>query len=56
MDIDKISISEKVSLVKKGYKYLTGFEGDDYKLKPLCIMIPKIGFTKGSYDTNYILF
>ena len=57
IDVGKISISEKVSFIKKGYKYFIGFEDDDYKVKPLCIMIPKTnGFLKGFDDSKYIIF
>ena len=34
-------MSNKVSSCKKSYKYFTGYLCDDYKIKPLHIMLPK---------------
>ena len=37
-------------LVKKSYKYFVGYLYDDYKIKPLHIMIPKTKAYIKSYD------
>ena len=47
VDIDNIFISNKVSFGKKGYKYFIGYKDDDYNIKPLYIMLPKMsGYVK----------
>ena len=42
VDIDNILISNKTSSGKTSYKYFIGYLVDDYKIKPLHIMLPKI--------------
>ena len=37
-------------MVKKNYKYFVGYLYDDYKIKPLHIMIPKTKAYIKSYD------
>ena len=55
--IDKILISNKVQYGKKGNKHFIGYKDDDYKIKPLCIMLPKIsGYAKSFDGTKYMLF
>lgn len=57
IDIGKISISDKVSFIKKDCKYFIVFENDDCKSEPLCIMIPKTNrFVKCFNDSKYILY
>ena len=41
-DIDQISVSNKVSLSKKGHKFIIGYKDNDYELNPLFIVLPKI--------------
>ena len=53
MDISKI-VFNKVSFDKKGFKYFIGYK-DDEKVKPLCIMLPKMsGYTKSFNETKYM--
>ena len=42
MDVDKILISNKISSSEKNYEYFIGCIDDDYKIKPLQIMLPKM--------------
>ena len=41
VDVKKILISSPVSYGEKGFKYLIRYQDDD-KIKPLCIMLPKL--------------
>lgn len=41
IDIDETVMSSKVSSGEENYKYFMGYKDDDYKIKPLCIMLPK---------------
>ena len=50
MDIDNILISKKISPDEKNYKYLIGYMDDDYKVKPLHIMLPKTSVYVKGYD------
>ena len=34
-DIDKISVSNRVSLSKKSHKFIIGYRDDDYEFNPL---------------------
>ena len=55
-DIDKIILSKKVSFRKKGFKYFIVYN-DDEKVKPICIMLPKITRYVQSFDeSKYISF
>ena len=57
VDIDKILISNKVSFGKKGYKYFTGHKDDDFKIKPLLMMLPKMsGYIKNFNEPKYMSF
>ena len=40
IDINKVVLSIKISLGKKGFKYFTGYK--DAKIRPLCIFLPKM--------------
>ena len=43
-------------MVKKGFKYSTGYK-DNIKVKPLCIMLPqRSGYRKKFYETKYMSF
>ena len=37
-DIDKISVSNRVSLSKKSHKFIIGYKDDDYEFNPLYII------------------
>ena len=50
MDIDKILISNQVSFGVKGYKYFISYKADGYKIRPLCIMLPKLSEYVKSFD------
>ena len=41
LDIKNVLVSNKISFVEKYYKYFIGYLDDDYKIKPLHIMLPK---------------
>ena len=41
VDIHNVLASNKISSGKKNYKYFIGYLHDDYKIKPLHIMLPK---------------
>lgn len=42
-------MSSKVSSGEENYKYFMGQKDDDYKIKPLCIMLPKTSRQVKSY-------
>ena len=55
-DIDNMLISNKVSLGKKGLEYFIGYK-DDKKVKPLCIMPPKMSvYTKRFDEYKCVLY
>ena len=41
---------KKLFLVEKKHKYYVGYLYDDYKIKPLYIILPKTGAYIKSYD------
>ena len=49
VDIDNTLVSNKISSGEKNYKYFIGYLYDDYKTKPLHIMLPKTS----AYIKNY---
>ena len=54
VDTDKTLISNKVSLGKNGYRCFIGNRDNDYKIKPLCIMLRKMsGYIKRFDETIY---
>lgn len=55
VNIDKIIIPNEFFLVRKGFKYLTGYQYDD-RINPLCIMPPKVGRFSKSFDKNKFVF
>ena len=57
MGIDKILISNQVSFGGKGYKYFICYKDDGYKIRPLCIMLPKLReYVKGFDETRCMSF
>ena len=56
VDIDKLLISKTISFDKKGFKHVIGCKHDE-KVKPLCIMLPKMSGYKQSFnETKYAFF
>ena len=50
-------VSNKVPFGKKGFKYFIGYENDDEKVMPLCIMLPKMSAYRRDFEEiNYISF
>ena len=41
IDIKNILVSHKISSGKKNYKYFVGYLYNNYKIKPLHVMLPK---------------
>ena len=41
VDIEKVSVCNKISFVEKNCKYFIGYLCNDNKVKPLNIMLPK---------------
>ena len=58
VDIDNISISEKVTSGEKNYKYFIGYMDDDCKTKSFSIILPKMSTYGKSYDgkTKWMYF
>ena len=58
VDTEKVLVSNKISLVKKNYKYFIGYLYNDNKVKPLHMMVPKMSAYAKSYDgqTNWMCF
>ena len=50
VDIDNVLVSDKISSGKRNYRYFIGYLYDDYKIKPLHIMLPKTSAYVKSYD------
>ena len=50
VDIEKVLVSNKISLDKKNYKYFIGYLYNDDKVKPLHIMLPKTSAYVNSFD------
>ena len=50
VDIEKVLVSNKISSNEKNYKYFIGYLYNDYKVKPLHIMLPKMSAYVKSYD------
>ena len=54
VNVKKILTSNKVSFSKRGFKYFIGYR-DDVKVKPLCIILPKMsGYAKYFDETKYL--
>ena len=58
VDIEKVLICNKISSGKKSYKYFIGYLYNNYKVKPLHIMLPKTSAYVQSYDgkTKWMYF
>ena len=58
VDIDKVLVSNKISLGEKSYKYFIGYLCNNDKVRPLHITLPKIGAYVKSYDgeTKWMYF
>ena len=56
VDIEKVSVSNKISFCEKNYKYFIGYLHNDKKVKPLHIIIPKTSAYVKSFDgqTNWM--
>ena len=50
VDFEKVLVSNKISSGEKIYKYFTGYLYNDYKVKPLYIMVPKTSSYVKGYD------
>ena len=48
-DISRIIVSNSVPFGRKGFKYFIGYH-DDKKIRPSCIMLPKIIAYRGDFD------
>ena len=48
--IEKVLVSNKISFGEKNYKYFIGYLYNDYKVKPLHIMLPKTSAYVKHYD------
>ena len=56
IDINKLTVFNKVSFGKKGFNNFIGYR-DNEKVKPLCIMLPKVsGYTQKFNETIYVFF
>ena len=56
--IEKLLVSNKISLGEKNYKYFIGYSYNDIKVRPLNIMLPKTSAYVKSYDeqTKWMYF
>ena len=55
IDINKITVSNKVSFDKRGFKYFVGYK--DRKIRPLRIFHPKMsGYRRDFHETKYMSF
>ena len=56
IDINKKVVSNKAFLVKKGFKYFTGYKNAK-KIRPLCVFLPKMSAYRREFDeTKYMSF
>ena len=58
LDIEKVLVSNKISLGEKNYKYFIGNLHNDHKVKPLHMMLPKTSAYLKRYDgqTKWMYF
>ena len=55
IDINKITVSNKVSFDKRGFKYFVGYK--DRKIRPLRIFHTKMsGYRRDFHETKYMSF
>ena len=50
VDVEKVFVSKRIFFGEKRYQYFIGSIYDDYKVKPLHIMLPKANMYVKSYD------
>ena len=56
VNINKIIVTNQVPFGEKGSKYFIGYK-DYRKVKPLCIILPKMSAYKRDFDkTKYVFF
>ena len=56
LGINKIKVSNEVSFGKKGFNYVIGYK-DGKKIRPLCILLPKLRpYRKGLDETKDMSF
>ena len=56
VNVIKIVVSNTVSFVEKVFKCFIGYK-DDKKVKPLCIMLPKMSANRRDFnETKYMAF
>ena len=58
VDIEKVLVSNKISFGKRNYKYFIGYLYNNYKIKPLHIVLSKTSAYIKSYDrqTKWMYF
>ena len=57
VNIDKIIVSNKIPLAKKGFEYFVWLKNDYEKVMALYIMLPKMGEYRIDFDkTKYMAF
>ena len=52
VNTEKVLVSNEISFGEKNYNYFIGYLYNDYKVKPLDIMLPKINAYVKSYDAK----
>ena len=56
IDINKVTVFNKVSFGKKRFKYFIGYK-DDKKIRPLCVFLPKqTAYRKDFDETEFMSF
>ena len=55
IDINKLVVSNKVSLIKKGFKYFIGYKNAK-KNKPLWVFLPEMSVYRRSFDKTKYMF
>ena len=58
VNTEKVLVSSDISFGEKNYNYFIGYLHNDYKVKPLDILLPKINAYVKSYDgkTKWMYF
>ena len=52
VDINKVLVCNKISSGQANYKYFIGYLYDDYKIRPLYVMLPNTSVHAESYDSQ----
>ena len=55
IDINKIEVSDEISIDKKSFNHFTGYQ-DRKKLIPLCILHPKMNTYRRYFDETKCMF